>query len=341
MNTMTEDDIRLLAYVDGELSPAEHDAVAQAVAASPTLARAVAQLQASRLPYREAFAAQPVPPVPDSLTRQLEAMLQARAKRDASAADHPAPHGPADAGAATAAMAGVAPPVAVSGAPVQMAPVSTAQGASNDATGGGGRRGVGAGWLVAAFAAGVAACAVTLSLSPGLLPRSGPAVIAQAPPTAQGVTWVRAAATYQQLYVRDTVASVTPDAAVTERTVAAIRQDDKLAIQVPDLSAQGLTFKHVQRLRWKDRALVQMVYLPAQGEPVALCVIQDMRDDAPVAEQRIDEMGVVTWRRGHLGYALIGAPGPVDLKQLARDIVDGDVKPLYGEAQSLQAHVAS
>jgi anti-sigma factor RsiW len=149
---------------------------------------------------------------------------------------------------------------------------------------------------------------------------------------------VRAAAEYQQLYARDTVASIHVDDSDTERTVSDIRQNDKLDISVPDLRAQGLTFKRVQRLRWKDRTLVQMVYLPAKGDPVALCVVHDARPDQGIAEQQVDTMGVVTWRKGEIGYALIGAPGSTDLKAVASVLAAGTVTPLY--SMSVKREVA-
>ncbi|MGC7411175.1 anti-sigma factor [Pandoraea pneumonica] len=298
---MNEDDIRLLAYVDDELAPAERAEVEAAVAASPALADVVASLRASRLPYRETFAAQALPPVPESLSANLDALLRTHAQRQQTTATSATeiPHANA--------------PVA------NDAPVASSNAANVPAQG----RRVRPWWLAAAFAAGVAATAVTMPLLPGVLQKAGlgAPVLTSAttppPKSPQGVTWVRAAAEYQQLYARDTVASVNVDASDTARTVADIQRDDQLAIEVPDLKAQGLTFKRVQRLRWQDRALVQMVYLPEKGDPIALCVVKDPRPDQGVAEQHIDRMGVVTWRKGQLGYALIGAPGSVDLKAVA------------------------
>lgn len=299
---MNEDDIRLLAYVDNELAPAERAEVEAAVAASPALADVVASLRASRLPYRETFAAQALPPVPESLSANLDALLRTHAQRQ---------------------QAGATP---VNEIPQTNAPVANdAPIESSMPTSGPGRR-VRPWWLAAAFAAGVAVTAVTMPLLPGVLQKAGigAPVLTSAttppPKSPQGVTWVRAAAEYQQLYARDTVASVNVDASDTARTVADIQRDDQLDIQVPDLKAQGLTFKRVQRLRWQDRALVQMVYLPEKGDPIALCVVKDPRPDQGVAEQHIDRMGVVTWRKGQLGYALIGAPGSVDLKAVASSL---------------------
>ena len=299
---MNEDDIRLLAYVDNELAPAERAEVEAAVAASPALADVVASLRASRLPYRETFASQVLPPVPESLSANLDALLRTHAQRQQAGAK------PANEIPQTNA------PVA-NDVPIE----------SSMATNAPGRR-LRPWWLAAAFAAGVAVTAVTMPLLPGVLQKAGigAPVLTSAttppPKSPQGVTWVRAAAEYQQLYARDTVASVNVDASDTARTVADIQRDDQLDIQVPDLKAQGLTFKRVQRLRWQDRALVQMVYLPEKGDPIALCVVKDPRPDQGVAEQHIDRMGVVTWRKGQLGYALIGAPGSVDLKAVASSL---------------------
>lgn len=328
---MSEDDIRLLAYVDDTLPAEQREAVEAAITASPELTDAVASLRASRLPYRETFAAQVIPPVPESLRANLDALLHAHAMRRVSVdawddvkADTAAPF----ASAASVRVDDAHRLPAANGAPA-------------------GRR-VRAGWLAAAFAAGVAASAVTLPLLPGVLNPSGAGgglMTASAPPKSpQGTTWVRAAAEYQQLYARDTIASVRVDEGDTERTVSDIRQHDKLDINVPDLSSKGLTFKRVQRLRWQDRALVQMVYLPSSGDPIALCVVRDPRPDQGVAEQKIDRMGVVTWRKGQIGYALIGAPGAVDLKAVAKALSDGPVAPLYGLLvlpEGTQKHSAS
>lgn len=317
---MNEDDIRLLAYVDNELPAEQRAEVEIAIAASPDLADAVESLRASRLPYRETFAAQAMPALPGRLVANVDALLRAHAqhKSDATRA------------------AGVA--MDVQAPNVIGARVDEAHGACAANDGPIDRR-VRAWWLAAAFAAGVAASAVALpvlsslpNVMHGTTGGEGNLTSASvAPPKSpQGVTWVRAAAEYQQMYVRDTIASLRVDESDTERTVTGIRRDDKLDIRVPDLRAQGLTFKRVQRLRWQDRALVQMVYLPEHGDPVALCLVHDARPDQGVAEQRIEQMGVVTWRKAQIGYALIGAPGSVDLKTVAKELADGPVTPLYG-----------
>ncbi|AKM29903.1 hypothetical protein AB870_06940 [Pandoraea faecigallinarum] len=327
---MNEDDIRLLAYADGTLPAAQRAEVEAAIAASPELTDALESLRASRLPYRETFAAQVMPPVPERLTASLDALLRVHAQRRTAASP-------------TSPTLATSQPVSETPAPVKpvdaAAPVRVDEPhnvpAANDAPH---ARRVRPWWLAAAFAAGVAATAVTLPWLSALMHPAGAGgvmTVSVSPKPEAGRTWVRAAAEYQQLYARDTVASIHVDDGDTARTVSDIRQNDKLDISVPDLRAQGLTFKRVQRLRWKNGALVQMVYLPATGDPVALCMVHDARPDQGLAEQTIDSMGVVTWRKGQIGYALIGAPGSADLKAVARTLADGPVTPLYSMLPSV------
>lgn len=299
---MKMDTILLMAYVDGELSTEECQEVEKEIAVSPDAAEFVAQLQTARLPYAEAFAQQKLPPVPDSLTQAVAAMTRAHAQRTAEP-------GANDASVERTAFT---PPSAPVRSRLRIAPQ----------------------WLVVAFVAGVFCYGVGTRFLPGVggtntVPAT-PATLAAANPDA--ASWVAAAAGYQQLYSRETVAQVPVNADVTTQTVDAIQHQDGLNLRIPDLSASGLTFKRVQRLRFNDQPLVQIVYLPQQGGPIALCVMKEAKPDAALAEQRIDSMNVVTWRHADLSYALIGKPEGTDLSALAKHISDNNVQALYGDA---------
>ena len=298
---MKMDSILLMAYVDGELSAEECLEVEKEIAVSPDAAEFVAQLQTARLPYAEAFAQQKLPPVPDSLTEAVAAMARAHVQRTATP-------GANDASIAHGAFA---PPSAPVRSRLRIAPQ----------------------WLAVAFVAGVFCYGVGMRFLPGQGAGSNAtptATLAAADPHAS--SWVAAAAGYQQLYSRDTIAQVPVNAEVTSQTVDAIQHQDGLDVRIPDLSAAGLTFKRVQRLRFNDKPLVQIVYLPEQGAPIALCVMKDAKPDAAVSEQHIDSMNVVTWRHAELSYALIGKPEGTDLSALAKHISGDNVQTLYGDA---------
>ncbi|MGV7246071.1 anti-sigma factor, partial [Caballeronia sp. M23-90] len=92
---MKSDDTLLMAYVDGELPSHEREEVERELRTSPDVAERVALLQASRLPYRDAFAGQKLPPVPASLTAKIEEMARAaKARTDVSVNDPVVEHAP-------------------------------------------------------------------------------------------------------------------------------------------------------------------------------------------------------------------------------------------------------
>lgn len=309
---MTIDETLLMAYVDGELPPAQRAEVEALVARDPDAAALVAALEASKLDYAGAFAAQPLPPVPESLVRSVDALI----------ASHRAGTMPG-AGAATTAPTAVPAPAAVAEpAPGAPAPAPAPANVTSLEAARARRRGVPV-WLAAACMAGAFGAGLVIR---GGLPGTpgGPA----APPVTvagnQLSPWVKAAMEYQQLYTRDSVAYV-PD--VDQQTLARFvddaRDQDKLDFQVPDLSAAGLELKSVARLRFRNKALVQIVYLPREGAPVSLCILAEPKDDQGVTASQVDAMRVMTWRRARLGYALLGNTQGLDLEAIARQIADG------------------
>src|SRR5471032_545183 len=86
---MKSDDILLMAYVDGELPPHQREEVEHELRTSPDVAERVALLQASRLPYRDAFAAQKLPPVPASLSAKIGGMARAAKAKSAESIASP------------------------------------------------------------------------------------------------------------------------------------------------------------------------------------------------------------------------------------------------------------
>jgi anti-sigma factor RsiW len=176
--------------------------------------------------------------------------------------------------------------------------------------------------LVAAFAAGVVCCAASWTL----LSTGRPLAL-----TAQGVSpWIQAVADYQQLYSRETLAHVTEDHQLSERVISALRVADGMNVRVPDLRSAGLTFKRVQRLSFRQQPVVQMVYLPEHGDPIALCVTRDARADQDPHAQQIDELSTVTWRRGNLGYVLLGKAPVQSMLELAQRLTNSETGSLYG-----------
>jgi anti-sigma factor RsiW len=299
---MKTDDLLLMAYVDGELPPDECQELEEHIRASTEAAETVALLRASRLDYEQAFATQKLPPVPDSLTQKIEAMARAHGNKSAA-------QGANDSSIPTPSVA----PTAPVRSRLRSVPA----------------------WLAAACVAGAFCGGLFLRLGPLLntgAPGSGSAAMASAGNLSP---WVAAAVGYQQLYTRDTLAYVEDNPQVSSKTVDDIRRADGLALRIPDLRSAGLTFKTVQRLHFHNKPLVQIVYLPEKGPPIALCVMKDVKPDQAVAAQVVDTMHVVTWRQAELSYALIGKTEGVDLDALGKRISNREVDQLFSNATSV------
>jgi anti-sigma factor RsiW len=297
---MSVDEIMLMAYVDGTLTARERQEVERQIAASADAAACVARLEASRLPYREAFCSLKLPPVPASLARRVEELARMHVATTNAGAARQSRRYSANADD-TAPMSGTPEPRPMIRSRLRVAP----------------------GWLAVAFVAGAFCLGAVLRLSPteGM---SGAGGTSASP-------WIHAAVGYQQLYSRVTVSDVQADPSDVDRRVDAIRREDRLPLRVPDLSDAGLTFRQVQRLRFHGRPLIQLVYLPDKGEPVALCLMKQSGADQAITRQTVSGMNVVTWRQGELDYALIGASDGVDLATLGRRIADRSVDQLFGE----------
>src|SRR5215475_3898080 len=243
---MKVDDTVLMAYVDDELSPQERQQIEDELRAHAELADKVALFKASRLPYREAFAEQKLPPVPASLVKRVDELLRAHTEA-AKRGTPPVAQGANDPAIEHNAQL---PPSAPVRSRLRIAPA----------------------WLAVAFVGGAFCCGVVLRLAPGVgfgepgKLSGNTATVASS--TMGSLPWVQVAASYQQLYSRDTVAHLWPDSSDAQSTVDEIRTEDGIALRVPDLSKAGLRFIRVQRLKFHGRPLVQIVYLPQKGDPV-------------------------------------------------------------------------
>jgi anti-sigma factor RsiW len=255
---MKIDEATLRAFVDGELSPAERSRVEAVLSNHAELKLEADAMHASRVPYRAAFDAQSLPPMPAALQQHL---------------------------ANLSAAAGVA------------APSSPAKSSHWNRLA---LLGMGIG-IAAAFAAGV-------MLNPNLFhgKQSSPEIIAAA--NSETAPWVRAIASYQALYVRETVDRMTDNAEHAQTILRNFEAKEKAKLTVPNLVNAGLEFKRIQLLGFGDRQLVQMAYLPSmpsEGKPGALCVLRstNAKDAVPTA-QRIENLSIVTWQKDQLAFVL-------------------------------------
>jgi anti-sigma factor RsiW len=298
---MSVDEVMLMAYVDRTSTLRERREVEAVIAGSTDACACVARLEASRLPYREAFARQKLPPVPAALAQRIRQMAMLVKPTDAATGVRSGRHAP--------------------GASHAVPPVYTHEIRATIRS----RPRVAPGWLAVAFVAGAFCLDATWRLaSVGIGPVWPVWSATSASP------WVQAAAGYLQLYSSQTVLDARADPGAVARTIDAIRREDRLALRVPDLRDAGMTLRSAQRLRFHDSPLVQLVYVPEDGEPVALCAMKQDGPDQAFDAQAVSGMSVATWRQNEVAYALIAAPGDVDLASLGRRIAERRVDLLFG-----------
>jgi anti-sigma factor RsiW len=190
-------------------------------------------------------------------------------------------------------------------------------------------------WLAVAFIAGAFSAGVVFRYLPSS--DTGSMLAAIDIRGSRVSPWVKAVVDYQVLYSRKTLADLVTNRNATARTVEEIRRADGMpTLDIPDLRAAGLTFKRVQRLNYAGQPLVQIVYLPERGDPVALCAIADAGPDEPARAQKVSGMDAVTWRHNRLAYVLVAKNDSVNLEQLGAQIAQGrapELEPqLYGSA---------
>ena len=132
--------------------------------------------------------------------------------------------------------------------------------------------------------------------------------------------WLRSVITYHTMYARETVTDGDPALGQAQAVALckALHEQQGLELTVPDLRAQGLQFVRAQRLQFDGRTVLQLVYLPDRGAPVALCLMP-----APSQPERalvFDGQQALAWHAGGWAYVLIGAQPLEQLQVLRRQV---------------------
>ncbi|MGH1480486.1 MAG: hypothetical protein ACRBM6_17445 [Geminicoccales bacterium] len=98
----------------------------------------------------------------------------------------------------------------------------------------------------------------------------------------------------------------------------------KRPIPVPDLSAYGVTFQGARLLGINENPVAQLVYLDADDQPLALCIIPSTKEVKALTASANRDLNVIDWRDGQHGFAVVGWSDNQLLTSLAEAI-----RPLY------------
>ncbi len=164
----------------------------------------------------------------------------------------------------------------------------------------------GAAWprRIAGLAALAATLVVGLYLGSSLGPRS------------ESPDWKAYVASYQALYVADTLPELAPNDA--SRMAQLVRVGDRLGLDLTGLpDVEGLDYRRAQVLGFEDQPLIQIAFLGPEGRPVALCIIADPGAEAEIMQTRAEGMESAAWSDGTFAYYLIGGDDPQFIKSAA------------------------
>jgi len=116
--------------------------------------------------------------------------------------------------------------------------------------------------------------------------------------------WIQRAASYHSMYSRDTVLDGSGGqvqfAALKERLL----QQHGLNLKIPDFSRENLQFVRAQQLHFDGKMVLQLVYLPQQGMPVALCLTPNAGQGESAAT--VEGQQAVAWHQQGWAYVLLG-----------------------------------
>jgi anti-sigma factor RsiW len=129
--------------------------------------------------------------------------------------------------------------------------------------------------------------------------------------------WILKVASYHAMYGRETVADGSSAAVQSEVLEQRLRRQG-LQLKVPDLSSRGLQFVRAQQLRFDGKMILQLVYLPRQGLPIALCLTP--ADAQPDRTVTVDGVHAMTWHAGQWAYVLLGGLPWDDMEAVRREL---------------------
>jgi anti-sigma factor RsiW len=121
--------------------------------------------------------------------------------------------------------------------------------------------------------------------------------------------WVVAASNYHALYARETVLDGGEASAQVAALKARLLTQYNINLQIPDLKPEGLRFMRAQQLQFDGKLVIQLVYLPQIGLPVALCLTPTTAQGNRATT--LYQQQVIAWQNGAWAYALVGQlPAP-------------------------------
>ncbi len=289
---MKYSEVDVLNFIEGRFNDQQVADILAQKRIDPELANTIDTMQASLQPYKEAYDAQVLPEMPESLHTQLQSTLANK----------------------------VTTPVTSS---VASSAIITAE-SSPQAI----KHSIPYKWVASFLLAGIAIGFFTASTIPSSSVSSNDQPIASTNTELQEqhTKWVNRVADYQSLYVENTVKSI-PSSAHTDakNLLASLSTREGFAVSIPDLTEFGYEFVRAQELGFEGDTLLQLVYRKPGAMPLAYCLMPDQsndaKDDLPLQLSQQHNLGVASWIGGSRHNVLVADESPSTLQKIHSAII--------------------
>ncbi|KUP94872.1 anti-sigma factor family protein [Tritonibacter horizontis] len=138
-------------------------------------------------------------------------------------------------------------------------------------------------------------------------------------PQATAPGWIDVVASYQSLYMTETVVQTTQDPEVAQGVLAQFQTRSGVELSAAT-SVEGLDFRRAQVLGFNNKPLMQMAYLGEDGTPFALCVIKTANADSAFSDRMAQGLAATSWVSDGVGYLVIGGADQARTRAFAEEM---------------------
>jgi anti-sigma factor RsiW len=138
----------------------------------------------------------------------------------------------------------------------------------------------------------------------------------------QGRAWADDIAAAQRIYLRQSTHVVELSATQTDEIMTWLTSAVGVKFSLPDLASEGLVFQGARLLVAAGKPTGQLVYRNIDGEIVSVCFLKEGMgtETGDFNEVIKDDVGVVSWHRAGVAYAIVGASSDALLDDLANRV---------------------
>ena len=135
-------------------------------------------------------------------------------------------------------------------------------------------------------------------------------------------TWLDDIADYHRIYSRQTRHLVEVPASEKDHIAEWLAASTGVKFQLPDLSAQKLTFEGARLLVAGGKPTAQLLYRDAENEIFAICFLQSdpVEGKTELAESMRNDIGLVSWQKGNASFVVVGPSADPDLERIAETV---------------------